>query len=76
MGEPCAALGAELLEEALHHTLAATLGRPHQTAGRVIDHQGQVALPAAPADLVDADALESVQTVVVCISANVNGRFG
>src|SRR4029450_13211579 len=44
MSELGAALWAELVEEALHHFLAPTFGRPDQTTADMIDHQGHVAL--------------------------------
>src|SRR5260370_8082255 len=65
VGELGAALVAEQLEEAVHHLATAALSRPDQPATGVIDDQRQVALPSAPADLVDADPPQSIQTVVV-----------
>ena len=64
VGELGAALWAELLEEALHHFLAATFGGPDQPTSDVIDDQRHVALAATPTDLVDADALQAVQSIV------------
>jgi len=52
VGELCAALWAELVEEALDHLLAAAFGGPDQPARDVIDDQRQVALPSTPTDLV------------------------
>src|SRR5713226_474037 len=65
VGELGAALVAEQLEEAVHHLATAPLSRPDQPATGVIDDQRQVALPSPPADLVDADPPQSIQTVVV-----------
>ena len=64
VGELCAALWAELLEEARHHLLAAASGGPDQPTTHVIDGQRHVASATTPADLVDADALQPVQPIV------------
>ena len=64
VGELGTALWAKVLEEALHHFLAAAFGRPDQPTPDVIDDQCHVALASTPTDLVDADALQAVQTVV------------
>ena len=57
VAELSAALWAEVLEEALHHFLAPTFGRSHQTTADMIDDQRQVTLATAPTDLVDTDPL-------------------
>ena len=63
VGELGAALLAELLEETLDHFLAAAFGGPDQPTRDVIDDQRQVALASTPTDLVDADALQVIQSV-------------
>jgi hypothetical protein len=60
-----AALLAEVFEKAVHHLLAAALSRPHQSPTGVIHDQREVALPSAPADLIDADTVQPIQAVLV-----------
>ena len=54
-----AALFPELVEEPEHRRAIAASACPHQPAGVVVDHDGQVAVALAVRDLVDPDPLEA-----------------
>src|ERR1051326_2243343 len=64
VGELGAPLLAELREEALDHFLAPALDGPVQPTRDVIDDQCQVALASTQTDLIDAGALQVIQSVV------------
>jgi hypothetical protein len=56
MGELAGAIGSEGIKEAFQGLLIVAGRGPHQPAGVVVDHHGQVAMALAVGDLVDADA--------------------
>lgn len=58
-----AAILAEGVEEAAQHGLIASRRGPDQLAGIVVDHDGQVPVPALVADLVDADPAQPGEPV-------------
>lgn len=64
MRDQCAAMLAELVEEAAEHGLGAALRGPHQPTGVMVDDHGQVLLPAPVGDLVDADPAQPAQPVM------------
>lgn len=61
--QPPTSFGAKLLKEALQSRFIAALGGPDQTSGVVVNHDGDVLLTLAIADLVDADSAESVHVI-------------
>ena len=58
----CGDLGVELFEEAIGGLLARAVGSPHDLAAKMVGHEGEVVVLALPADLVDPDVEEAVQT--------------
>src|SRR5215213_13922 len=56
---------AELVEEGLQGGAVATRSAPDDRARAVVGHAGQVALPAAIADLVDADPDQALEAALV-----------
>jgi hypothetical protein len=56
---------AEELEELAQGAAAAAGGAPHDPAGLVIGHVGQIPPAAAVGDLIDADLDQALQTTVI-----------
>jgi len=54
---------AELVEEPVEGGVVLACRCPDQTAGVVIDHDGQVAMTALVGDLIDPDTDQPVETV-------------
>ena len=59
----CAALFPELIKEREHRLAVAARGGPHQPAGVMVHHDGQVAMALAVRDLVDPDPPQPVKQI-------------
>lgn len=72
VGDLGAAVLAEQLEEAVQRGLVAAHAGPEEPAGVVVDHDGQVPVPALVGDLIDPDAAEPLQAVHLRVDLALN----
>ena len=65
--ELLATLLAQQIQEPGHGLLVAPAGRPHQSAGVVVDHDREVSLTLANRDLIDADPTQAGEQVAAVL---------